>query len=142
MADKFLLSAPALKSSYITWRRMKQRCLDKNCKSFHRYGGRGIGICDRWMIFRNFLNDMGKRPKGLSIDRIDNNKGYSKENCRWATVKEQARNRRSNTFVTYNNVSRTLAEWADVADIKYSTLKQRFYVYKWTFGRCLLPPLK
>lgn len=105
---------------YATWVNMKTRCYNKNNKSYPRYGGRGIRVCDRWMEkpygFQNFVADVGERPQGCSLDRIDVNGNYCKENCRWATPTQQALNRRSNSkvrgvcktpigykaFITYN----------------------------------------
>jgi len=80
---------------YSSWFNMKQRCFNKNNVRYKDYGGRGITVCDRWKnSFENFYNDMGERKEGFSLDRIDNNKGYYKENCRWSDNIEQGRNRR------------------------------------------------
>ncbi len=79
---------------YASWFSMIQRCYNPKNKSYYRYGGRGIGVCERWRgSFADFLADMGERPPGLSLDRINNELGYSAENCRWSTPKEQANNR-------------------------------------------------
>lgn len=82
------------KKTYDAWVRMHQRCNNPMATQYKDYGGRGIKVCASWKVYENFLADMGEAPEGHSLDRINNNKGYCKENCRWATAKQQAQNRR------------------------------------------------
>lgn len=99
---------------YRAWCQMRQRCLNSNHKQYADYGGRGLAVCSRWDRYEAFLEDMGRRPSPkLSLDRIDNNKGYSPENCRWANQRTQNRNTRNNRYLTIGAETKTLAEWLE-----------------------------
>lgn len=118
--------------TYNIWSNMKQRCINKNGRGYKNYGGRGIKVCDRWLnSFENFLEDMGERPVKLTLDRIDNDGDYCKENCRWATRTTQNRNSRHCNKLTFNGETLTLREWSEKLDIKVCTLNYRVYVAKW-----------
>lgn len=121
-----------------------KRCYNKNYTEYEYYGKRGIKVCDRWInSFENFLEDMGKRPsKSHSIDRIDNNGNYCKENCRWATKKEQARNNRHNKLLKFNNKIKTLPEHCEELNLNYPTIKTRIYTLKWDIDKALSTPIK
>lgn len=108
---------------YKTWCGMKQRCYNKNHYSYKNYGGRGIRVSKSWYhSFEQFVKDMGDKPTNKhTIERIDNDKGYCKSNCKWATRKEQASNRRINVFRTYRGERLSLAEWAIRLNVKYIT---------------------
>jgi hypothetical protein len=109
------------------WRSMYQRCNNPNNPQYSLYGGRGISVCPRWReSFENFLADMGPRPgDNYSVDRIDNNKGYSPDNCRWANDLEQSNNTRHNRRITYNGKTHTLTEWSRITGISKSGLRWR-----------------
>ena len=99
-------------NEYYTWSRMRSRCQNTNNPSYPDYGGRGITVCERWMDFLNFRHDMGPRPPGTSIDRINNNGNYEPSNCRWASNSEQANNKRNNRLIIFNGETLTPAQWA------------------------------
>ena len=110
---------------------MKDRCNNTNNKNFHNYGGRGIKVCKRWQKFDNFYEDIKSIYRhGLSIDRIDNNKGYFRSNIRMATQKQQTRNTRTNRMVTYKNKSITLAELSEITGKPATSLGQQLGFYK------------
>lgn len=107
------------------WLCMKARCFNKKNNRYKNYGARGISVCDSWLIFDNFLDDIGEAPHGMTIERIDNNKDYSKENCCWASYKEQANNKSTNRIINIKGRDYTIAQASDVFKIKYSTLWYR-----------------
>jgi hypothetical protein len=111
---------------YYTWQAMKRRCQNPNDKRYKDYGGRGIKVCAEWQLFAQFRADMGDPPTDShTIERIDYNLDYCNSNCRWATPKEQANNKRSNRFISVNGVSKTLQQWADETRIKRETIARR-----------------
>lgn len=130
--------------TYKTWQDMISRCSNIKKHNYHRYGGRGITVCERWLIFVNFLQDMGVKPIGLTIERIDNDKGYYKENCRWATVKEQRLNQSTTFIVNFNkkNIPLLEAYVLSKSDIPYKLVYQRVTNYKWPLERAFYKPLK
>lgn len=112
-------------STYNAWQSMLQRCYYKPHKSYAAYGGRGIGVCDRWRSYVNFLADMGDRPPGTSIDRINNHGNYEPSNCRWATPREQAQNRKTSRLLTAFGVTAPLVVFARKYGIASDTLTWR-----------------
>ena len=112
--------------AYNSWCNMKSRCSNPKNPHYEKYGGRGISVCDDWQnSFVNFFRDMGERPSGTTLERIRNNGNYEPGNCCWATKKEQQNNRRNNVILTIKGVSRTIAEWAFIVDVKQSTISSR-----------------
>lgn len=123
---------------YRTWNKMTQRCSNPKDGAYPNYGGRGIKVCKRWLTFENFLDDMKPSWKeGLTIERVDSNKGYHKSNCRWATRKEQQRNRRNTRFITFKGQTKALTEWAEIYGINRTKLRWRFVVMKWPIEKAL-----
>ncbi len=125
--------------TYWSFKDMHRRCNDVTRPEYYRYGGRGIAVCERWLEYGNFLADMGEKPQGLTLDRIDNDKGYSKENCRWATFKQQCRNTRRNIFLTFRDETKTVPEWAEITGLSQTTIRQRVKA-GWDVERMLTRP--
>lgn len=117
---------PSLSPEYNSWRSMRARCLFPSHDAYDRYGGRGITICKDWVeSFDNFLSDMGPRPEGKTLDRIDVDKGYFKENCRWSDPIEQANNRRNSVYLEFDGEKKTIAQWSKDLGIPVSTIQNR-----------------
>ena len=115
---------------YNVWKGVNMRCTNPRFKQWSDYGGRGIAVCERWSIrggegFRNFLSDMGDRPPGFVIDRINNDAGYSPENCKWVSKKDSQRNQRVTRFVTVQGVKYKASDLADIAGIKTDGIIER-----------------
>ena len=123
----------SLSPSYNTWRGMKLRCEDPANKSFKYYGARGITYCERWKVFENFIEDMGLRPEGKTLDRIDPDGNYEPSNCRWLTPTEQIRTRRNS--LTYNG--KPLIEACEERGLKYNTVARRIKRLGWSTERAL-----
>ena len=114
------------KYTYMAWSSMKSRCHNPKASNYHNYGARGIVVCDRWRnSFANFLADMGEKPKTCSMERIDNSGNYEPGNCRWATNKDQANNKRTNINLTFDGQTMTMKQWAEKLGINYRTLTSR-----------------
>ena len=128
---------------YRIWRGMKTRCENQNDYHYEFYGKRCIKVCDEWQKFEPFYDWAMNNgyTESLTLDRIDNNGNYEPNNCRWATVKEQCNNRRTSRFIAHNNVSHTLAEWANIANMKPETLAYRIN-NGWPMDEALNTPVR
>lgn len=119
---------------YRTWQGMKNRCYNPKCEYYPDYGGRGITVCKEWIdnfeSFQEWALTNGYE-ESLTIDREDNNGIYEPSNCRWVTMKIQSNNRRSNRYITVDNITHTLEEWADISGIPSRTIRNRIDKYKW-----------
>ena len=128
------------KRTYQSWADMKNRCNNPNNHAYDRYGGRGIVVCERWNSFANFLEDMGLKPNGMTIERIDVDGGYTPENCCWSSYKDQARNTRVNCMLTFDGKTQPLTAWAEELDISRTTLSNRIHSNKWSVEKALTTP--
>ncbi len=126
---------------YNRWSLIKRRCKSPSCPAYKDYGGRGIDLCKEWEKFENFAKDMAPTyHAGLTLDRIDNNKGYYKENCRWATRQQQALNTRNIDRaykIEYMGISDTITNWANYLGMKRRTLGMRLMNYGWSIEKSL-----
>ena len=128
--------------TYRAWTGMKARCFNPKETFYRHYGGRGITICDRWNdSFQNFLDDMGEAPPGMSIDRIEVNGNYEPGNCRWATQKEQASNKRNNRILSMCGSSKTMTEWAEALRLPVHVIYGRLRL-GWSDEDALLTPVR
>lgn len=134
---------------YIVWCNMKGRCYNPNDKRFRNYGGRGITVCNEWKndfdAFRKWAESAGYNPKAergvCTLDRIDNNKSYSPENCRWVNNQIQANNKSNNKNITYKGETKTISEWARIIGIKNDTLQSRLSK-NWSVEKAIETPIK
>lgn len=113
------------------YKSMKDRCRNQNNPNFYRYGGRGIVVCERWLLphgngYRNFKNDLGQRPDGFTLERKDNDGPYSPDNCKWASHDDQYANRSSNRWLSHGGERRTLKQWSKILGIPYTTICNRY----------------
>jgi len=128
------------KRLFWAWCDMRYRCENPKHKAFKNYGARGIAVCQEWGDFKRFCADMGPRPQGASLDRIDNNAGYSKKNCRWADRKTQNSNRRNCIFVDYCGEKVTLREYCRRAGLRYRPIVKRIQDRGWPLDIALSAP--
>lgn len=128
---------------YKVWKEMLRRCSDPAHARYHEWGGRGITVCPEWQSFDTFLTEMGNRPgSGYSIERRDNNAGYSKANCYWASAIEQNNNKSSNRMLTFNGRTQTMMQWCRELDLSYYTVRSRVYILGWPDEKALSTPTK
>jgi hypothetical protein len=141
--DSITVHSMSKTPEYRAWICMKWRCCKTTNHSYKYYGARGIRVCDRWLTsFKNFYNDMGKRPsENHTIDRINCDGNYEPDNCKWSTPKEQANNKRNTAHLEYNGETKTLSEWAKIVDLPHKTLCHRFQ-RNWEPDRLLNQPLR
>jgi hypothetical protein len=139
VGDRFRKHGMSSTPVYKVWAAMRTRCGDERSQARPYYGARGITVDPRWESFEAFYADMGDPPRGHSLERRDNDLGYSPENCYWATHTEQMRNNRRSHYLTYQGETLTMAEWAERLGMRYGTLNSRIYA-GWSIERALTTP--
>ena len=127
--------------THVTWYSMIRRCDSPNVKEYRNYGARGISYDPEWADFNKFLRDMGERPSGMTLDRINVNGNYTRNNCRWADKKTQSNNRRNNIYITYRGETKTRAEWNRIAGLPAEVLAWRLN-NGWSMDRAMTTPLR
>lgn len=127
---------------YNVWNSMISRCENRNQSAYPRYGGRGIRVCNQWHDFATFYADMGDPPPGYTLERIDNNGDYCPDNCVWASRTDQARNKSTNRYITFNGKIKTLMEWSEITGIHRGTIQTRLDDLKWTIEDALTCPAR
>lgn len=132
----------AFSPTYHSWASMVQRCTNPKRKGYEHYGGKGVAVCQSWLTFENFLADMGERPEGMSLDRIDVSGNYCKDNCRWADTTTQARNSVQVVWVTIGKTTRRLVEWCELLGISINTVRARVKKQGLSYEIALTKPVK
>ena len=128
--------------TYRTWQGMIQRCLNENAPNYEDYGEKGITICNEWFDFSNFLESMGVRPEGTTLDRIDPSGNYEPSNCRWADAHTQTVNRVSTHWLEFNGLRLCLVDWAKKLGMTQSCLNHRINHRGWSVEKALTTPVK
>jgi hypothetical protein len=140
--DRITTHGLSRSKTYAIWATMIQRCHNPNYHEHENYGGRGISVSSRWCAaFESFLEDMGEAPDGMEIDRIDNDGNYEPGNCRWATKKQNSRNKRTNHFLEHDGRRLTVVEWVEVTGLPESTIRGRLQL-KWPDAKVLTQPVR
>lgn len=134
-------NAGKISRTYQSWENMIARCENINNPAYNNYGGRGVAVCERWKKFENFLEDIGEMPDRYQIDRINNNRGYYKGNCRWATSTQQSRNKRNNHLITFMGKTQCVTDWARETGINRDTILGRLK-YDWSIDKAFTTPVR
>lgn len=131
----------AMSPTYQVWASMMTRCLNPNCQAYPLYGGRGITVCERWKKFENFIQDVGDRPTGLTIERRNNDGNYEPTNCYWATRVQQANNTRKNVIVTFRGETSTFSQMARKHGLDERSCFSRLYNLRWPMDKIFSTPI-